>query len=448
MDFVKPSEGPAAEADRFARDWADRLLSTSPLTDGERGELVGAVRRCYMHAGLPWPDRVVWVPSPIAGRLLAVDLQASLRSTLKPPQTSSVKLAMAGPLLCAGLALVQLLILPGNPVGSRFLREASPGPEYWRSAWIGGVVGGLLLITILWSMTMSVWEDTELRNTYIVGIVGAGPFAVLLPCELLADVIVGRAAGPPSSVWIVTLLAATLTPAATLTAVAGVVIGWRRRRSVLGHTDPAFDLIRQNLATALITVDACARRSMRKPAHTSVGRSVSELTFAVSQSIEHAVHRDSELVISSFVLTGRADVERGHEPAGSRAGELAAKLSGMPDAVELSGRSGRRTLHWRYPVGHFGGDFGGIHDLNRLVGASWLVATGAPIPADAGALVGDFVVASQLGWWWPHTRFVVISERPSVLRIDSRNRLDSTDGPAAEWPDGYRIGTHVDFPFR
>ncbi|HWS37258.1 MAG TPA: hypothetical protein VN408_31575 [Actinoplanes sp.] len=47
-------------------------------------------------------------------------------------------------------------------------------------------------------------------------------------------------------------------------------------------------------------------------------------------------------------------------------------------------------------------------------------------------------VASRAVWWWPHTEFVVFSERPTVLRMEA-GQLRSVVGPGAEWSDGFQI---------
>lgn len=52
----------------YARQWADRLLSTD---SAPREEVEDAYRRCYEAAGIPWHGRVVWVSSPIVGALAA-----------------------------------------------------------------------------------------------------------------------------------------------------------------------------------------------------------------------------------------------------------------------------------------------------------------------------------------------------------------------------------------
>lgn len=42
------------------------------------------------------------------------------------------------------------------------------------------------------------------------------------------------------------------------------------------------------------------------------------------------------------------------------------------------------------------------------------------------------------GWWWPHPKLAVITDRPSLLSFDSRNRLHGTIGAAIEWRDGFK----------
>ncbi|MDP2710817.1 MAG: hypothetical protein Q8O56_06325 [Solirubrobacteraceae bacterium] len=61
-------------------------------------------------------------------------------------------------------------------------------------------------------------------------------------------------------------------------------------------------------------------------------------------------------------------------------------------------------------------------------------------------------------WWWPHRRFVMVCERPTVIHREltdpARNRgwgshrLHSDTGPAVAWPDGWGVyaihGVRVD----
>lgn len=46
---------------------------------------------------------------------------------------------------------------------------------------------------------------------------------------------------------------------------------------------------------------------------------------------------------------------------------------------------------------------------------------------------------SSACWWWPHTDFVIVSERPLAIHRDPEGRLHSTTGPAIHWPDGWGV---------
>ncbi|MEV0428304.1 DUF6745 domain-containing protein [Micromonospora sp. NPDC050495] len=48
-------------------------------------------------------------------------------------------------------------------------------------------------------------------------------------------------------------------------------------------------------------------------------------------------------------------------------------------------------------------------------------------------------VALAAGPWWPLTGVAVLTERPTVLRIDAHGRLHAEDEPAVVWPDGSRM---------
>ncbi|GLI02930.1 DUF6745 domain-containing protein [Phytohabitans aurantiacus] len=95
-----------------------------------------------------------------------------------------------------------------------------------------------------------------------------------------------------------------------------------------------------------------------------------------------------------------------------------------------------------------------------LAAASWLVGhDGARLPADQATLARAFAAAGRVGWWWPHTRFVVVSGPPVELHIElvrspdtgglpsGGYRLHRDDGPAVRWADGYAVhylhGTEV-----
>lgn len=42
-------------------------------------------------------------------------------------------------------------------------------------------------------------------------------------------------------------------------------------------------------------------------------------------------------------------------------------------------------------------------------------------------------------WWWPHTDFVVVCERPKSITLDDRGRLHDADKPAMQFRDGYSV---------
>ena len=48
-------------------------------------------------------------------------------------------------------------------------------------------------------------------------------------------------------------------------------------------------------------------------------------------------------------------------------------------------------------------------------------------------------VALNAGWWLPHRDICWISERHNTLRRDERGRLHCENGPAVEYPDGWKI---------
>jgi hypothetical protein len=52
---------------------------------------------------------------------------------------------------------------------------------------------------------------------------------------------------------------------------------------------------------------------------------------------------------------------------------------------------------------------------------------------------GLFDVAKAAGWFAPHARICWVSERPRVLALNDAGRLHAADGPALEYPDGWRL---------
>jgi hypothetical protein len=135
---------------------------------------------------------------------------------------------------------------------------------------------------------------------------------------------------------------------------------------------------------------------------------------------------------------------RGTRDAAEKAAERIREL-----ALRPSGRTPRRDrATWRSWALHFPGQF----DAAWTGYASFLAeATGAPGGRGWPRRLQAFTAAQSAGWWWPGLDFVVVSERPTVVRTepagDLPGRLHCADGPAVVWRDGWRLyfwhGTRV-----
>jgi hypothetical protein len=54
-------------------------------------------------------------------------------------------------------------------------------------------------------------------------------------------------------------------------------------------------------------------------------------------------------------------------------------------------------------------------------------------------LDGLRLVARSCGWWWPFAGAVVLTERPSINKIDELGLLHCEDGPAIQYRDGFSV---------
>jgi hypothetical protein len=125
---------------------------------------------------------------------------------------------------------------------------------------------------------------------------------------------------------------------------------------------------------------------------------------------------------------------------------------------------------------------GAVRDAGRAIGASWYriiggqfwagywywgspaavsffqEVCGLELPGDMGARARAYQATTESAcWWWPHRRFVMVSERPLEIHRELANpdqprgwgshRLHRDDGPAVVWPDGWGVwsvhGTRV-----
>jgi hypothetical protein len=95
---------------------------------------------------------------------------------------------------------------------------------------------------------------------------------------------------------------------------------------------------------------------------------------------------------------------------------------------------------------------GGNHDSAWCAYASFLAGTYGTAGASGWRRRIDVLAHAQsAGWWWPHLDFVLVSDRPRVVRTESVSeapgRLHCATGPAIAWRDGWRLyfwhGTRV-----
>lgn len=78
----------------------------------------------------------------------------------------------------------------------------------------------------------------------------------------------------------------------------------------------------------------------------------------------------------------------------------------------------------------------GQHDAGWLAYYAAFSAFGV-VAADK--LLPAIGLAKTCGWWWPFENLVILTERPVVLRRNSRNQLHCETGPALQYPDGWGI---------
>ncbi|MGW4034284.1 DUF6745 domain-containing protein [Streptomyces sp. NPDC004838] len=67
--------------------------------------------------------------------------------------------------------------------------------------------------------------------------------------------------------------------------------------------------------------------------------------------------------------------------------------------------------------------------------AAWLAA----FEGRSERLEGLAQVAANAGWWWPYEKAAVVCERPVELHRDEAGRLDSGEGPALAFADGFGL---------
>jgi hypothetical protein len=83
------------DSSAFAERWIAQSLDHAPLTDLDRDQIVGGIRRCYQAADLPWHDNVCWVSSPQQLRSAIKSSRASIQEfdRRRPSRSRQAQLA-------------------------------------------------------------------------------------------------------------------------------------------------------------------------------------------------------------------------------------------------------------------------------------------------------------------------------------------------------------------
>lgn len=96
----------------------------------------------------------------------------------------------------------------------------------------------------------------------------------------------------------------------------------------------------------------------------------------------------------------------------------------------------------------------GLRDVVELIGSTTDAVVGGNLSCGDAALVDYFErkgrrtsssmhimrqMAELAGPWIAHPKFCIVSERPTLLKLDVEGKLHSAEGPACRWSDGCRL---------
>lgn len=135
------------------------------------------------------------------------------------------------------------------------------------------------------------------------------------------------------------------------------------------------------------------------------------------------------------------------DPLGTKESARAAARRVAPTTVKL-GRANRIAKGWPAWQLHLGGQW----DSAWCAYAAYFAhALGQGTHKGWHRRLEALLEAQSAGWWWPDMDFVVVSDRPRLVRTEDlgggMRRLHSADGPALVWPDGWSLhfwhGTRV-----
>jgi hypothetical protein len=362
---------------------------------------VAGIRRCYQTAGLPWPDRVVWVGSPLAGERASSSVAARIAAD------SSCSFAAAAPPV----------------IRSRWLavRDAV------LSALVGGVTGAVVGAAIAVSTVVMVFTTLLLFGSFVDG------FRSWL-----------EQVSGPVALWSLALGGCIGGLGVAVTGVASAFAAPSRRPATrtgsvtVPRVEFPADLIRACVRDAVAAaVATVVSPEVAARVRAGIGVPVEETVAPVRAAIVDCV--DFELwnnIGEAFFAGGPPWRDEGYAGTVDEDAQRAATevLTGLGlDPGELDPEDFRRI--GVAPVV-------GQHAVAEIACLLWLRDhAGLELDGDRWADAQAYADAARAGWWWPHADFVMISERPAELHVEpvAPHRLHHLHGPAIRWPDGLAL---------
>jgi Domain of unknown function (DUF6745) len=173
---------------------------------------------------------------------------------------------------------------------------------------------------------------------------------------------------------------------------------------------------------------------------------------AVLAQVQNAVYAPVEAALGGDAVAFAVDealhtAPLANDPPATQASARAAARRFAPTRTKLT-RSNRTPTDWQSWRLYLGGQW----ETAWSAYATFFVAAsrdehGKRWQGRLQALVD----AQVAGWWWPHTDFVLVCDRPQVVRTEEvaggQRRLHCADGPGVLWWDGWSLyfwhGTRV-----
>lgn len=152
--------------------------------------------------------------------------------------------------------------------------------------------------------------------------------------------------------------------------------------------------------------------------------------------------------MASTILDKIRDVQTTYPPAKMAEMIRSASFDGMEDEViaavtEILEGLGY-TADESAPLEMFASDLAAAvkAQWHQVLGGAWWISYVAWATYVRDVLSVDVPIGpredtdTSCGWWWPHTEFTVVTDRPAFLHRDTNGQLHSQTGPAISWRNG------------